>query len=328
MIKYPITIVLLISFLFSTFFAQAIENKMSKIDGFHHDNFYTLYTPPLKVPKATILILHGMQEHSGRYNELAPFLQLKGFAVLTYDHLGHGKSVKDENDFGFFQKKKPAQRLIDDAANMAQLLDTLFPTVPHFIIGHSMGSFITRCLLQEKSKKFNGAIIVGTGGKIKGGGMLRSYLSIKNVLTPHAKNKIINHTFSKVNNKKFKKEEDADGTNWLSVRKENRENFKNDPLNGHNFSNNGFYGLLQLQTRATRSSWAKNISKSLPLLFISGEDDPIGNFGKGVLKTVQSLKNDGFLDVQYQLYPNARHEILNEEKRQEVFDPTCAKTTV
>lgn len=257
MAKQLITFSLLIVLIFSTFLVQAHQNNMNRKDGYHQDNFYTLFQPTLEKPKATILILHGMQEHSGRYEELAQYLLNQGFAVLTYDHIGHGKSVKDESGYGFFQKKKPAQRLIDDAASMAQLLDSIFPAIPHFVLGHSMGSFITRCLLQEKSKNFNGAIIVGTGGKVNGMGMFRSYLAIKNTLTPHAKNKMINRTFSTINNKKFKNEEDVDGTNWLSVSKENRENFKNDPLNGRDFSNNGFYGLIQLQTRATRKTWAK-----------------------------------------------------------------------
>lgn len=130
--------------------------------------FHTFYIPENQNIKATILVLHGMQEHSGRYDEFAKFLSNSGYAVLTYDHLGHGKTAKNKESLGYFQKENPKQKVIDDAENMAKLLESRFPNIPHFVLGHSMGSFITRCLLQQAGEKFSGAIIVGTGGGMKG----------------------------------------------------------------------------------------------------------------------------------------------------------------
>ncbi len=128
-------------------------------------SFYELFEPINEPPKATLLILHGMQEHSGRYKDFAENLANNGFAVLLYDHLGHGKTAENREELGYFQKENPKQQLIDDAATMAAFLENNYPNISHFLLGHSMGSFIARCLLQNQEADFKGAVIVGTGGK-------------------------------------------------------------------------------------------------------------------------------------------------------------------
>lgn len=280
--------------------------------------FHTFYTPKTP-PKASILIVHGMQEHSGRYAEFATFLTDNGFAVLTYDHLGHGKTAKTEEDRGYFQQHKPVERLVKDAKTMADLLREKYPDIPQLILGHSMGSFITRLLLQKHSAQFDAAIIVGTGGKIKGISLLKTFLWVKNLFNPHGRSRFVNNMFTKMNNHKFRNEPDDDGTNWLSLNRKNRMNFKKDPLMDFLFTNNGFFTVLSLIKKATGRSWAKTIRKDLPLLFVSGEDDPIGDFGKDVRKTVANLKEDGFQNVSLKLYPKMRHEILNDDVKEEVY---------
>ncbi len=278
--------------------------------------FYNLFAP--EMPTATLLIVHGMQEHSGRYAEIAEYFANHGIAVLTYDHLGHGKSVKDKNEIGFFQLDKPDERLIADAEMMADHLAAQYPDVPHFILGHSMGSFITRCLLQRASKKFAGAIITGTGGPLPGIDLLRGYLSIANAIAPKHRT-FLNSVFTKVNNKQFKKDKDFGDTSWLSVNPKNRRAFEQDELCGIPFTHNAFYTLFTVYKRATARNWAASISPTFPFLFVSGQNDPIGDFGKGVTLTINHLKNDGFQDVDAKIYPEMRHEILNEEIREQVL---------
>lgn len=285
-------------------------NQESKI-------FHTLFTP--QTAKATLLIVHGMQEHSGRYAEIAEYFANHGIAVLTYDHLGHGKSVKEKKDIGFFQIDKPDERLIADAEMMADHLAGQYPDVPHFILGHSMGSFITRCLLQRASKKFTGAIITGTGGPLPGIDVLRGYLSLANMIAPHHRT-FLNSVFTKVNNKQFKKDKDFGDTSWLSINPKNRTAFEQDELCGIPFTHNAFYTLFTVYKRATARNWAASISPSFPFLFVSGQNDPIGDFSKGVMLTVNNLKTDGFQDVDAKIYPEMRHEILNEEIREEVLN--------
>lgn len=110
-----------------------------------------------------------------------------------------------------------------------------------------------------------------------------------------------------------------DGTNWLSLNMKNRQTFFEDPLNGVPFTNNGFYTLLSLVSQGAGRNWTEKIPKKLPFLFVSGEDDPIGDFGKGVLHSAEELKKNGFKDVSVKLYPKMRHEILNEDIKKDVF---------
>lgn len=281
--------------------------------------FYTLFSPETIPVKATLQIVHGMQEHSARYSEIAEYLANRGFAVLTYDHLGHGKSVKDKKDIGFFQLNHPEERLISDAEKISKHLMDQYPDVPHFILGHSMGSFITRCLLQRASGKFTGAIITGTGGPLPGIDLLRGYLSLANVIAPRRRT-FLNSVFTSVNNKQFKKDKDFSDTSWLSLNPANRNAFSQDELCGIPFTNNAFYALFNIYKKATVRNWGQTIPKSFPFLFISGQNDPIGDFGKGVTKTVENLKIDGFKDVEVEIYPEMRHEILNEEIREDILN--------
>lgn len=279
--------------------------------------FHTLFQSEDKPVKATILILHGMQEHSSRYIEFASFLAENGFAVLTYDHAGHGKTAASKSHHGYFHSNNGAKRVVDDAEKMAELLEQEFPSIPNFVLGHSMGSFITRCLLQQAHDKFDGAIIVGTGGKQAIAPIARFVFSILNTLTPKKRSIKLNAFFNNLNNKRFK--DDSSETRWLSVNKDNQLAFVKDELCGIPFTNNGFHTLLTLNVQSTKNDWANKISKKLPFLFVSGAEDPIGDFGKGVTKTVNRLEKDGFLDTRLLLYPKMRHEILNENIKHQVF---------
>lgn len=281
--------------------------------------FYRLFEPVDVPPKATLLILHGMQEHSGRYKEVARYFCERGFVVLTYDHLGHGKTAKNKEDHGFFGLDSPAQRLVDDAEFMANFLAGKHSKLPHYVLGHSMGSFVLRMLLKQSSNKFEKAVIVGTGGKNPVAGIALSYLTLMNKFAPRKRRLFLNNVFGKMNNTRFKNEEGADLTSWLSVSKDNRRAFVEDPLAGIPFTYNGFYTLLTLNVNATKKDWATPIAKDYPLLFVSGSEDPIGNFGKGVEKTVEDLRKAGFSDVSLKLYKDMRHEILNEDIKQQVF---------
>lgn len=280
--------------------------------------FHTLFHPGEKQVKATVLILHGMQEHSGRYAEFARFLAQNGYAVLTYDHAGHGKTAVLKSDHGFFHTSRAAKRVVDDAEKMADFLEKNFPGVPHLILGHSMGSFITRCLLQRAHKRFNGAVIVGTGSKQAIAPFARFVFGILNSLAPQKRSGRLNRFFSNLNNKRFKGE--SAETRWLSVNKANQQAFVQDELCGIPFTNNGFHTLLNLNIQSTKRDWAENISRDLPFLFVSGAEDPIGDFGKGVATTVKNMEADGFSSIGMFLYPKMRHEILNEEVKEQVFE--------
>lgn len=289
-------------------------------EGEEHKLFYTLFEPDNQPVKATLLVLHGMQEHSGRYATFAQHLKHNGIAVVTYDHLGHGKTAQKKEDHGFFIARNAREQVVLDAENLAAYLETKYPYVPHFVLGHSMGSFITRCLLQQAHQRFDGAVIVGTGGKIKGIGIGKAVISVLNALAPRHRSKLINNAFTKMSNSRFKQEGNYKNTNWLSVNKENRDAFLADEFCGIPFTHNGFHTLISLNMDATKRNWASTIIHKFPMLFVSGADDPIGDFSKGVLQTVSDLKKDGFQDVTVTIYPNMRHEILNETEKETVYE--------
>ncbi len=288
-------------------------------EGGEHKLFYTLFEPEDQPVRATLLVLHGMQEHSGRYATFARYLKNRGIAVVTYDHLGHGKTAQRKEDHGFFMARNAREQVVIDAENLAAYLETKYPYVPHFVLGHSMGSFITRCLLQQAHQRFDGAIIVGTGGKIQGIGVGKALISVLNAMAPRYRSRLINNVFTKMSNSRFKQEGNYKNTNWLSVNKENRDAFLSDELCGIPFTNNGFHTLISVNMDATKRDWAQNIIRKFPMLFVSGIDDPIGDFSKGVIQTVEQLKKDDFQDVTVKIYPNMRHEILNETNREEVY---------
>ncbi|MDQ1149849.1 alpha/beta fold hydrolase [Sphingobacterium zeae] len=280
---------------------------------------YNFYEPTDHPVLATILIIHGMQEHSGRYQELASYLTAQQFAVLTYDQLGHGLTASQPDLLGYFQKEKAKEQLIDDAITMSNFLRETYPQLPQFILGHSMGSFVTRCVLQKIGWQFKGAIIVGTGQRQKGSMAFRLLLTLLNSIAPKERSKLINRIFDKRNNARFKNEPNQNNSNWLSVRKTNRISFLEDPLCGGLFTNNGFHTVLDLSLQATAIEATKNIPKNLPIVFISGQDDTIGDFGIGVEKSAAQLRAQGQTDITLKLYAGMRHEILNEDCKMEVF---------
>ncbi|MEC3880831.1 alpha/beta hydrolase [Parapedobacter sp. 10938] len=281
---------------------------------------YTIYQPPGGAIKAVVLILHGMQEHSGRYERFANYLKARGYAVLTYDHIGHGRTAKTEAELGFFRTNNPGGCLIDDAEHMVHFMAQRFAGEKLILMGHSMGSFIARLLLKRVPHHFAGAILMGTGGPNPLAALFRPVLSVVNQVAPKRRSERLNALFSKINNRKFRHEHPNDGTNWLSANLANRNAFLQDELCGVNFSNNAFFGLISVNVEATKSNWAENIPKSLPMLFVSGANDPIGDFGNGVIKTVRALRKGGFERVELKVYPGMRHEILNECDQKSVFD--------
>lgn len=300
---------------------KEISSKLqsSTMEDELHKIHFTLFQPEDETKvRATLLVLHGMQEHSGRYQEFARFMANNGIAVVTYDHLGHGKTAESNENLGFFHLNKPHQQVVIDAENMANYLEYKFPYVPHFVLGHSMGSFITRCLLQVAQQRFDGAIIVGSGGRVRGTTIGKHFMALMNKISPYKRSKFINRAFSRANNGHFKNEPNYYYTNWLSVNEENRKSFLQDPLCGNPFTYNGFYTLLEVVDKSTKRNWASNLMKKLPFLFVSGKEDPIGNFGKGIEKTVNHLKEDGFTAVDMKLYDKMRHEILLDDQKQQV----------
>ena len=297
----------------------------------------TFYTPNGS-PKATLLIVHGMAEHQQRYSDFAQFLANHGFVVMTFDHLGHGKRGKEETSeghqpehqqgqqqanqaqLGYIGNPKPHQQMISDVIDHATILAQAYPNVAHFILGHSMGSFITRCVLQTYGDNFDGAIIMGTSPPKAIVIPLIPLSRMLNAIAPHRTNEVLGLLINKTNNAPFHQEPNLQNFNWLSQNPKQVRAYINDPLCGFTFTNNGFYALFSLIQQGVQAKWAKNVPKNLPLLFVSGKQDSIGNMGKGIPQIITALQRQNFTDITVHQYDGMRHDILHEDGYKTVYD--------
>lgn len=299
---------------------MSTTKRITSSDTSHYLH-HTFFAPTASATeiKATLLVVHGMSEHSGRYADFAQFLADKGIAVATYDQLGHGKTVKSASELGFFVEEHPVQSLLKDVIVMADSLKAKHPEVPHFIMGHSMGSFIVRTVMKHHAQDFAGAILMGSADADP---LTKVMLPINKLLAkvaPKRPNTVFAKAMNKIFNSKLDNRISSSDFAWLSENQASIDAYEADPLAGFNFTNNGYMTLFNLMESALNKNWANTIAKDFPMLFISGKNDPIGNMGKGIDKIVNRLNEQGFTAVEVKLYPHMRHEPLHELEKQLVY---------
>lgn len=269
--------------------------------------------------KGVVQIIHGMAEYAERYSPFAEFLAQNGYLVCAEDHLGHGKSVKNEEDLGYFNDQKDIEIIISDIRELQLLIGEKTGNIPYFVLGHSMGSFFCRTYISMFGTDVAGAIIMGSG--FKGKPLLNTALfAVKlNALFKgwRYRSKFINNLAFGGYNKKIKPA--MTENDWLSVNPENVDIYQTDPLCGFKFTNNGYKILFSIIKKACSSKTIKATPKDLPVLFVAGEDDPVGDYGKGVIQTHEKFKAAGVKDLSVKLYSNSRHEILNDHCKDEVY---------
>ena len=271
---------------------------------------------PVDNPKATVHINHGMAEHSARYAQFAEYPNSFGYSVYVQDHRGHGYT-KEEDEKGWFGDHDGWRIVLDDAFSIDKLISQENPYVPHILFGHSMGSFISRCTLAEHPDAFSAAIFCGTGasqgliGRI--GQKIARHNAKKNGRMPDSM--MDNLAFSAYG-KRFKGEGDFA---WVTSDKKERKKYINDPLCGFVCSSSFYSDLIELSFRANDKNLAASIKKDIPILLISGTEDPVGDYGKGIERVRKLYLNAGIKRVEMKLFPGGRHEILNEPERQEVM---------
>lgn len=274
---------------------------------------------PDNKPIAILQIAHGMVEFFDRYEDFANYLCLKGFLVVGNDHLGHGDSVNSKDEWGYFGEDGN-KTLIEDMYKLTSLTKQKYPDIPYFLLGHSMGSFYARQYLFEYGSNLNGAIIMGTGLEdlmVVKAGMLMCSLLAKFKGWKYRSSFVNNIAFGSYN-KKF--EPSRTKMDWLSKDENIVDWYINEPRCTFMFTLNGYYNMFKGISRLHDKSLLNNVPKDLPILFVSGKDDPVGAFGKGVEKSANTLKDVGVKNIDIKLYENDRHEILNELDRQVVYE--------
>lgn len=268
--------------------------------------------------KAIVQIVHGIAEHIERYTPFASFLAEQGIAVFGHDHLGHGKSVVSEEDRGYFAADDGWFKCVEDVNTLRGIAQKEYPGVPYFIFGHSMGSFLTRTYITKYADGIKGAVISGTGTNpemiLKLGRLVASMEMKKD---PRIKSEMIRKMCfgsynSHIENPKNENE-------WLSRDIAVSEAYCNDPLCGFlpaaSLYRNMFEGISYIQNKEN----VNKVPKNLPMLFISGTEDPVGNYSKGVVAAFDGYKKAGVTDMTMWLYEGGRHEMLNETNKEKVW---------
>lgn len=275
-------------------------------------------------PKGIVQLVHGMAEHIDRYDEFARFLASRGFAVCGHDHIGHGGSVEDSSQLGHMPMKGGADILIADVDSLRKEASTRYPGLPYFIFGHSMGSFVTRCYLARHGEGLAGAILCGTGNQpaaLSAGGNALCHL-IGVIKGPDYRSKLIDSLAAGGFNNAIDNPRTA--VDWISHNRENVDAYLADGRCGFMFSAGAYAALTSLTREAVSKACINAYPKGLPLLYIAGEEDPVGNCGKGVRAAAELARDAGLDDVQVKLYPHMRHEILNEDDKAQVMEDVAS----
>lgn len=265
-----------------------------------------------------VQISHGMCEYFGRYTAFAEFLADHGFLVFGHDHLGHGHSAPTPNDLGFTSEGGGADCLVQDVLTLSQRMKDEHPGLPLILFGHSMGSFIAREAIARNGELYDAAILCGTGGPetpAAAGKLLASLLML--LRGERHRSPLLKKIAFAGYNKRY--EQPCDPNAWLTRDKEVVERYNADPLCTYTFTLRAYHDLFTLVEWVSKKNWAKRLPSSLPLLVVSGKEDPVGSFGKGVKSVYDRLFAAGCSDVTLKLYPDLRHEILNELDKEQVW---------
>lgn len=271
---------------------------------------------PEQPPAAIIQIIHGIAEYVERYDDFARYLNRLGFLVVAEDHMGHGKSINGEGIQGYFHGGWFTA--VEDSYRLLQDTRKEFPNLPYVLFGHSMGSFMTRTILEKyPDSGISAAVICGTGWQPKA--VLNTGIGVCRMVCKQQGEKKPSKILEKLVFSNYNKKVEHPRTpyDWLTRDSGIVDRYLADPFCG--FTPTG--GLMRELLTGIRYE-QENLSvmkKDLPVLFIAGGDDPVGNYGKGVLRSAEAFRKAGMLDVSCKIYPLGRHEILNEINREEVY---------
>lgn len=273
--------------------------------------FGYFYTMPGVKPKAILQISHGMQEYIRRYRHLAWYLAEQGYVVCGNDHLGHGQTSGDSGNDGWFASRGGDGWVLQDLHRMTEIARERYPDLPCYLLGHSMGSFFARWYATVYPAVLDGLIISGTSGPNPLGGM---GLTAARLLAKIKGGKYRSPLMEKLMFGSYCKgiPGASTGKEWVMRDREALAEYVADPKCAFSFTLDGYRDLITVLQRVNRPEWSQQVPTTLPILIVSGEADPVGNYGKGVTAVHDMLVNAGVLDVTMRLYPNCRHELHNE----------------
>ena len=277
------------------------------------------WTPVPGEVRGVVQIAHGVAEYGKRYEPFARFLCAHGFAVVANDHLGHGQSQIEGRPMVYLGDKDGWQHVVDDIETLRRRTAKTFLDKPYFLFGHSMGSFLSRTHLIRYPGVLDGCVLCGTGhmspAMIAGGKLIadreirRLGKAAFSVRADDLAFGTYNRAFAPARTK----------FDWVSASEANVDAYIADPLCGGDATLGLFRDMLEGLGYLTRQSNINKMDRELPVFFIAGDQDPVGDMGRGVQKARDCFRKAGLTDVQMKLYHGLRHEILNEATHQYVY---------
>lgn len=282
-------------------------------------NIHACIWIPDNTPIGIIQIAHGVTEYILRYEDFANYFASKGYLVIGNDHIGHGLSVAEGKEKMYFGPKGSWNFVVKDIKKCVDLTKERYPNIPYILLGFSLGSFLVRTYLIDYPGTVEKAIIMGTGQispiAIKLAIMMANS-EAKKVGEECSTEKIHDLTFGTYNKIFAPNKTEYD---WLCANENVLNEYINDPLRGGDFSAGLFREMLNGMLYTSKLKNIKRMNTNIPIFLISGEKDPVGNCGKGVVKTYKDFKKCGMKRIDIKLYTNDRHDILHEKDRENVY---------
>ena len=270
-------------------------------------------------PRGVVQLAHGIAEYADRYHPFASFLAEQGFVVVAGDHIGHGQSLADGAPRLYFGPAGSWDWVVQDLYTLRCQTGEAWPELPYFLLGHSMGSFLSRSYLLRYPGTLSGAVLMGTGqpsALLLSGGRLLLAEEIRRVGEESSSALAQKAAFGSYN-KVFAPNRTA--YDWLSVDPDNVDRYLADPLCGGDPSTGLLRELLTALGRIGNPRAWKRMNLNTPILFISGGMDPVGDCGRAVRRLADGFRRAGVRSVDLWLYPEARHEILNDLCKEQVY---------
>ncbi len=267
--------------------------------------------------KGIFQISHGMSEHKIRYYEFMEYLTGHGFVTVIHEHRGHGGSVRDAEDLGYFYENK-AEFIVEDVHQVTCYVKERYPNQKVILFGHSMGSMVVRKYIKKYDDEIDKLIVCGSPSKNPMAGMGVQIAKVLQVFKGerHRSNFIQNMAFAAYNRNI---ENPVSKSDWICVNREMVQKYDDDPLCGFIFTLNGFQNLFRMMSDIYQKKGWKLGNQKLPILFVAGSEDPVITNEKKWWESQEFLKNIGYQDVTGKLYQGLRHEILNEKNRMEIY---------
>lgn len=292
--------------------------RLPSRDGKHQ--LHVVMWIPKQPVRAVVQISHGMVEYIERYEEFAEYVNAHGILVVGNDHLGHGHTVDNDQELGYFCSENMSKTVVADLHRVTVATKKRYPDVPYFLLGHSMGSFLARRYLMTNGKEITGAILCGTGRQFLP--VLTIGRVIENVIErvkgEWYRSKVLDRIVFGAFNRKV--ENPVGENDWICSDKKVVEKKNGEKYCSFLFTLNGFRTLFDTISYIQKPSHINRIPKELSLFFIAGSEDPVGDYGKGVQAVYDRYQKAGIKNLAIKLYEEDRHEIFQEEDREEVFE--------